>query len=205
MKNRIAVLAAIAAFAGIAVAHAEEAAGPKLASGLLMKQADKLVFAPCHDRSYAVMDDISSNGELTGALNRIGLEAGKKLYVEVFAVLEGANLKASSLNFARPDGRCQPPGNKEEAWRAAGKGWALAAGGDQVLVRRPGKPDVAVPYASFKTEGAVSSYEASRAGNKLALRFERGACQDKASDVLVGWTATATVNGETLKGCAWQR
>jgi len=201
MKKRIALLAALAAFASVAV-QAEESAGPKLASGLLMKQGDKLVFAPCRDRSYAVMEDVSPGGEVTVALNRIGLEAGKKLYVELFAVVEGMALKASGLNFARPEGRCQPPGGKEEAWRAAGNGWALAAGGDQVMVKRPGKPDVAVPYGPFKTEGAITSYEV---GNKLALRFDRAVCQDKSGDVLLGWTATVTVNGETLKGCAWQR
>lgn len=204
MKTRIALLAALAAFAGAAV-HAEESSEPKLASGLLMKQGGKLVFAPCRDRSYAVMEDVSANGSLTAALNRIGLEAGKKVYVEVFAVMEGITLRASNLNFARAEGRCQPPGGKDEAWRAAGAGWALAAGGDQVAVKRSGKPDVAVPYGPLKTEGNITTYEAGQAGNKLALRFERAACQDKAGDALLGWTATVTVNGETLKGCAWQR
>lgn len=207
MKKGIAFLAALAAFASSAV-QSEEAASPKLASGLLMKQGDKLVFAPCRDRSYAIVDDISPNAEVTGALKRIGLEAGKKLYVELFAVIEGMDLKASGLNFARPEGRCQPPGSQDEAWQAAGNGWALAAGGDQVMVKRPGKPDVVVPYAPFKTEGNLTSYEASQAGNKLALRFDRAVCQQQAKgagDVLLGWTARVTVNGETLKGCAWQR
>lgn len=201
---KIALVAALAAFAGAAV-HAEESTEPKLASGLLMKQGGKLVFAPCRDRSYAVMEDVSANGSLTAALDRIGLEAGKKLYVEVFAVMEGINLRASSLNFSRAEGRCQPPGGKDEAWRAAGAGWALAAGGDQVAVKRTGKPDVTVPYGPLKTEGNVTSYVASQGGNQLALRFERGVCQEKTGDVLLGWTAAVTVNGEVLKGCAWQR
>lgn len=207
MKNKIALLAALAAIAGGNL-HAEESTGPKLASGLLMKQGGKLVFAPCRDRSYAVMEDASPNGSLTAALNRLGLESGKKLYVEVLGVLEDMNLKASSLNFARADGRCQPPGGKDEAWWAAGDGWALIAGGDQVLVKQPGKVDVALPYGPFKTVGTLTSYEANRAGNKLALRFERSVCQQhtkESGDVLLGWTATVNVNGETLKGCAWQR
>lgn len=207
MKNKIALLAALAVFAGGSL-QAEESNTSKLASGLLMKQGGKLVFAPCRDRSYAVMEDTSANGSLTAALNRIGLDAGKKLYVEVFGVLDGANLKASDLNFARTDGRCQMPGGKDESWLAAGNGWALIAGSEQVLVKQPGKLDVAVPYSHFKTEGALTSYEASQGSNKLALRFERAVCKQQTKDtgdVLLGWTATVTVNGEVLKGCAWQR
>ncbi|MBS1189154.1 MAG: putative rane protein [Rhodocyclaceae bacterium] len=204
MKNSIAVLAAVAAFASC-VAQAEEATEPKLARGLLMKQGGKLVFAPCRDRSYAVMEDVSPHAGVTAALDRIGLEAGKKLYVEVFAVLDGLALKASGLNFAQPDGRCQPPGGKEEAWQAAGAGWALAAGGDRVVLKRQGRADLAVPYGPFRAEGALASYEASQGANKLALRFEPAVCEDKAAGVLLGWRATVTANGEVLKGCAWQR
>jgi putative lipoprotein len=207
MKKTIPVLAALAAFASTPIL-AEESAAPKLASGLLMKQGGKLVFAPCRDRSYAVMEDVSPKGSLTATLNPLGLEAGKKLYVEVFGVLEGMNLRASELNFARTDGRCQMPGSKDENWLAAGTGWALIAGSDQVLVKQPGKIDVAVPVGKFKTEGSLTSYEASQAGNKLALRFERAVCRQQpkeGGEVLMGWTATVTVNGETLKGCAWQR
>lgn len=207
MKRTIPFLAALAAFASTP-ALAEATAGPKLASGLLMKQGGKLVFAPCRDRSYVVLEDVSANGSLTAALNRVGLEAGKKLYVEVLGVAEGASLRASELNFARADGRCQMPGSKDESWLAAGNGWALIAGGDQVLVKQPGKVDVALPYKEFKAEGAVAAYETSQGANKLALRFERAVCRQQAKeggDVLMGWTATVTVNGETLKGCAWQR
>lgn len=180
---------------------------PKLTYGLLMKQGGKLVFAPCRDRSYAIVDDVSSGGSVTQALNGIGLEAGKKLYVELVGVVEGMDLKASGLNFARAEGRCQLPGGAEENWRAAGNepGWNLLAGGDKILLHRKGKPDVSVPYAPFRSEGNLASYEASQGGNKLTLRFEKMVCRDKATDVLLGWTATVTVNGETLKGCAWQR
>lgn len=180
---------------------------PKLTNGLLMKQGGKLVFAPCRDRSYAIVDDVSGGSSITQALNGIGLEAGKKLYVELVGVIEGINLKASGLNFARAEGRCQAPGGAEENWRAAGNepGWNLVAGGDKVSLQRKGKPEVSVPYAPFKSDGSVTSFEASQGGSKLALRFEKTVCRDKAADVLLGWTATVTVNGETLKGCAWQR
>ena len=85
---------------------------PKIASGLLMKQGDKLVFAPCRDRSYAMVDDISPERMVTRALDSVGLAAGKKLYVELMAVVDGGMLRASGLNLARAEGRCQQPGRQ---------------------------------------------------------------------------------------------
>ena len=39
----------------------------------------------------------------------------------------------------------------------------------------------------------------------VSLRFERQLCYDTMADAVFGWTASVTANGETLKGCAWQR
>ena len=120
---------------------------PKMASGLLMKQGDKLVFAPCRDRSYAMVDDISPERMVTQALDSVGLAAGKKLYVELMAVLDGGMLRASGLNLARTEGRCQQPGGNEESWRASGNepGWLLAVGPEVVVLKRLGQPDANVP------------------------------------------------------------
>ena len=53
---------------------------PKLAYGLMMKQGEKTIFAPCRDQSYALMQDVSTDQFVTKALNMVGLESGKKLY-----------------------------------------------------------------------------------------------------------------------------
>lgn len=207
--QRIALALAATFFCAGALAQEDKPVDttPKLTNGLLMKQGGKLVFAPCRDRSYAIVEDVSSGGSITQALNGIGLEAGKKLYVELVGVVEGINLRASSLNFARAEGRCQAPGGAEEHWRAAGNepGWNLVVGGGKVSVQRKGRPELSTPASPFKIEGALATYEASEGPNKLSLRFEKTVCRDKVADVLLGWTATVTVNGETLKGCAWQR
>lgn len=211
MKAHFAVIAALTALVASAAAAEETVpvdSTPRLANGLLMKQGGKLVFAPCRDRSYAIVEDISNGSTVTKALDGIGLEAGRKLYVELFAVLENVTLKATSLNFARADGRCQPSGGPDEAWRATGTGtsaWTLAAGGEHLLVKRAGKPDAKFPFGTVKVDGGATTYEASQDGNKLALRFERGICREKGGELVFGWTASVVVNGDTLKGCAWQR
>ena len=213
MNSRLAFFAALAVLASNPVL-AQNAppvvdTTPKLAFGQMMKSGDKLVFAPCRDRSYATFEDVSNGQQVTKALNLVGLDKGKKLYVEVLGILENSLLKASEINMARSEGRCQLPGGQEEIWRAAGNepGWALVASpaNEMVMLKRQGKPDLSVPYAAFKSEAGVAQFEASKDNQKLAVRFEHKQCRDTMADAIYGWTATVSLNGQVLKGCAWQR
>ena len=180
---------------------------PRLAQGQMMKQGDKLIFSPCRDRSYAMLEDVSPDREVTRALNGVGLESGKKLYVELLAVVGGGMIRASGLNQARTEGRCQQPGGKEESWRAAGNepGWLLAVGNEVVALKRPGAADLRLPFKMSSDGGGVTRLEAAGEGQRLAVAFEKRLCHDTMADSVFGWTATVNINGETLKGCAWQR
>jgi putative lipoprotein len=204
-------LTALAAIFLAATVQAEEAKPvektPKLAYGLMMKQGDRLIFTPCRDRTYANVEDVSADGSVTKVLNSVGLDSGKRLYVELLGVLDNGLLKASGFNMARVEGRCQMPGGKEESWRAAGNdpAWALVAGGEHVRLQRYGKPEVVLPYAEFKVEGGVSRYDGRAEQNKLAVRLEKTLCRDVEANGVFAWTASVDLNGQTLKGCAWQR
>ena len=204
-------LTALAAIFLAATVQAEEAKPvektPKLAYGLMMKQGDRLIFTPCRDRTYANVEDVSVDGSVTKVLNSVGLDSGKRLYVELLGVLDNGLLKASGFNMARVEGRCQMPGGKEESWRAAGNdpAWALVAGGEHVRLQRYGKPEVVLPYAEFKLEGGVSRYDGRAEQNKLAVRLEKTLCRDVEANGVFAWTASVDLNGQTLKGCAWQR
>lgn len=179
----------------------------KLAYGQLIKHGDKLVFSPCRDRSYAMMEDVSPDRSVTGALKSVGLDAGKKLYVELMAVVDGGMIRASGLNQARTEGRCQQPGGSEESWRAAGNepGWLLAVGKEVIVVKRQGKADVSVTAVPPRNEGGATHFDTATGGNRLAVNFEKVLCHDTMADSVFGWTATVNLNGQTLKGCAWQR
>ncbi len=185
--------------------HAENTS--KLAYGQLIKHGDKLVFSPCRDRSYAMMEDVSPDRSVTGALKSVGLDAGKKLYVELMAVVDGGMIRASGLNQARTEGRCQQPGGSEESWRAAGNepGWLLAVGKEVIVVKRQGKADVSVTAVPPRNEGGATHFDTATGGNRLAVNFEKVLCHDTMADSVFGWTATVNLNGQTLKGCAWQR
>ncbi|WP_371323620.1 hypothetical protein VX159_14650 [Dechloromonas sp. ZY10] len=181
---------------------------PKLAYGLLVKQGDKILFAPCRDRSYALVEDVSPDKAVTRGLQQVGLDQGQKLYVELVGSVEGIALKASALNLARTNGRCQQPGGAEESWRAAGQmpGWLLAAGGDRVTLKREGQNEDRIwPHQEFQRDGDHVHFAAQAGNEQIELRFERKLCQDPAAEAVFGWTAQLKHNGQTLQGCAWQR
>ncbi len=204
-------LAALAALLLSATLQADEPkpvdSAPKLAYGLMMQQGERLIFSPCRDPSYANVEDVSADGSVTRALNSVGLAAGKRLYVELLGVLENGTLKASAFNMARVEGRCQMPGGKEEAWRAAGNdpAWALVAGSEHVRLQRYGKPEVVLPYTAFRSDGNVSRYDGASDHAKLVVRLDKTLCRDAQANGIFAWTATVELNGEVLKGCAWQR
>jgi putative lipoprotein len=204
-------LPALLAVLFVTALHAEEVKPadetPKLAFGLMMKHGDKVLFAPCRDRSYASFEDVSADRGVSKVLNEMGLEAGQRLYVELLGVLENDTLKASSFNMVRVEGRCQMPGGKEESWAAAGNdpAWAMAAGGEYVQLLRHGQPAVVLPYSEFKQTGNVSRYDGAKDGNTLSVRFEHTLCRDTAANAVFAWTASVDLNGQALKGCAWQR
>lgn len=203
----IVLLATFSTFGLQAADNKPQDAGPKLAYGQLMKYNDKLVFSPCRDPSYSTMEDISQGGAVTKALNSVGLDTGKKLYVELLAVIEGGIMKVSAVNQARTEGHCQLPGANRESWRAAGNepGWLLAIGNEFVALKRQDKPDVMTPYAAPTSEGGVTKFNIVTEATRMTMRFENVLCRDTMADSIFGWTATVEVNGQTLKGCAWQR
>jgi len=180
---------------------------PQLAQGLMMKQGDKLVFAPCRDPSYTFVEDVSGDGQVIKGLDEVGLAAGKRLYVELFGWLDGAILRAKSINLARTDGRCQRPGSNGEAWLASGHGpdWAMAAGTAGIQLQRAGAPELSVPYTAFREAGGVSMFSSEGEHGKLEIRMTKALCRDQAAATIAGWTATIAVDGQILKGCAWQR
>lgn len=204
-------VAAHAAPAAPAVPAADSApkpdATPRLAYGFLMKHGEKLVFAPCRDRSYALLEDVSADRQVTRGLEMAGLADGRKYYVEVLGVADGNALRASELNLARAEGRCQKPGGSDEAWLASGNepGWALAAGGEKVTLQRQGGKEVSVPYRIFERQGDIAQFSGEGPGGRLELRFEHKLCRDSMADAVFGWTATVRVDGQTLQGCALVR
>lgn len=188
--------------------RAEEAADPakeeeKIARGLLLPKTGRLILAPCRERAYINVQDMT-DGQLTAALDALGLAQGKSLYVEFIGRPDGGNLQATGINFARVDSSCPQTGGPEERWRATGTAWSFAAGGGLLRLSRADKPDLNAKLLGIKGDGGQSEVlETDVTG--LEPHFERQSCRTKEGSVLFGWRAEIRVDGQLLSGCAWRR
>lgn len=188
-------------------AAATPPAKPKLAYGQMIQQGEKRLFSPCRDRSYLFLEDVSPDAAVIQALDSVGLAAGKPIYVELLAVAEGNSLKASALNQAVAGGRCQQPGGADEDWRAAGNepGWLLAVGRERLVVKRLGQADRVLPVPAPSSSETQVDYRHVAPEGGLRARFTRAVCHDTMADAVFGWRAEVEIDGQTLRGCAWQR
>jgi putative lipoprotein len=199
-RSALAVFAVSLGLAALANAAEEE----KLARGILLESSGKLVLAPCRDRSYMTVNDISRETWVSRALSGIGSGGSQKIYAELVGRIDNGVLAVSGLNFAYPDGRCQAPGGKDETWRAAGDGWLLSLNDESLSVRRGDGKAVAKPMAGPVPPLAAETTDWSRTGPGYAVRFQRQVCRSK-DGAMFGWQATVEFEGKHLSGCAWQR
>lgn len=193
-------MALVLALAGTAA----QADDDRLARGILLSAGGKTVLAPCRDRSYVTVSDVSEGGAVSRQLTQAGLGGEKKLYAELVGKVDNGLLAVTALNFALPDGRCQAPGGRDETWRAAGDGWSLAVndakatwhGGDGRSVEK------SLAGAVPPVDGGVREWQ--RSGPGYSLRFVREACRGR-DGAAFGWRAAVEIDGRRYEGCAWQR
>jgi uncharacterized membrane protein len=177
---------------------------PKIARGLLLLHEGRVFMAPCRDRNYLNVEDVSDGGAVLSALKDFGLASGRNLYVELLAVQEGGMLRVSSLNFAHTTARCLGETSNEEDWRALGlrSEWAAAAGAGVLLVERVDAPELRTAYAGVKNDGVQHRIEA----KEVTLSFTPGLCRLADGNTITGWHAMLTPGaGAVLEGCGWER
>ncbi len=201
----IAAVPALAADPAVPAPFAAPASSqPKIARGLLLTHEGRVFMAPCRDRSYVNVDDVSEGGAVLSALRDFGFAPGRDLYVELMAVQEGGVLRASAINFAHTTARCLGEAANEEDWRALGlkAEWAAAAGAGALLVERTDAPELRTTYDAVKEEQGSRRIEA----EGVALSFTPGLCRVADGNTLTGWRATLTLaGGGALEGCGWER
>ena len=109
-------------------------AQPKIARGLLLLHEGRVFMAPCRDRSYVNVEDVSEAGAVLAALRDFGLAPGNNLYVELMGVQEGGLLRVSgsapALTSLAPSSEVDglPDGTAIFVWAAAGTGGGLRGG-----------------------------------------------------------------------------
>ncbi|MGE5469373.1 MAG: hypothetical protein ACM3X0_01110 [Bacteroidota bacterium] len=186
---------------------AETPAAPaeQVARGLLMQHDGKMIFAPCRERTYVQVEDVSSGGQVGEALLKLGLAENKPLYVEFIGQADADKLKAAWINFAHTEARCQATANLEEQWRAVGQDphWSLRVGQNKLKLEEAGKANVEQNDIEVRTEDGQVRIAV---GNDRVAEWHirRQWCHGRDTDTLFGWRADLQGPSGQLHGCAWQ-
>ena len=177
----------------------------KIARGVLLQHAGKMIFSPCRERTYVQVNDVSPEQHLSAALFKLGLAENKPLYVEFMGLAEADTIKVSWINFAHTDARCQASASPDEKWRALGDTppWSMRLSEQQLKLEQTGQP------AFRQTEIAIDatldrvSIQLGKAAPEQWL-LTRQLCTGANKAALFGWQAKLNRPGGVLHGCAWQ-
>lgn len=186
-------------------ASAQEAIrSDQIARGLLMQHGEKLIFSPCRERTYVEVNDVSNDGIVSQALTKLGLSEKSPLYVEFVGQVDGGRLKASFVNFASTQARCQSSTASDEKWRGFGTApnWSLSIGEHFAALSREGAPKQTLGEITPSIEGEMVRFQLPEAQGQWI--FRRGLCQQGEGTMLFGWVAELQQRTGTLRGCAWR-
>ncbi|HEY7029652.1 MAG TPA: hypothetical protein VH438_18695 [Gemmatimonadales bacterium] len=188
-----------------------------IARGLLAVQGADTTFVGCdEDLARPVIDQ--TNGELKRAWAGLGA-GGERIYlvvrgVDVRSPAQGPNARYRDalritriLRAARPGegGGCHVP---TPTWQFKARGnepfWAVMVYPDSLVLKRPEGPEVVFEGAAASTEDKVQLWNTTTTDkvHRMSLRLEDVGCVDNMSGEYFSLEATATVDGEKLKGCA---
>lgn len=201
---------------------AEPAAVPANSTGrgTLVLGPDMKVFKPCGaDREFWVDD--ATNGDLGQVYEKLAGGAGKPLFVDVRGVLEPApkagagaayprTLKIVELRRADPAGAGCRENLRHFELRAWGDEpfWRVDVARTGIIWSSYGKPtSVAFPYAPPRRDAAELRYAVTREAadrHELELVMKPGRCVDPRTGALTWLTVEATLDGRTLRGCAYE-
>lgn len=189
-----------------------------VARGLLAVQGTDTTFVGCdEDLARPVIDE--TNGELKRAWAGLGAAGGERIYLVVRAVdvrspAQGPNARYRDalhitriLRAARPGegGGCHVP---TPTWQIKARGnepfWSVLVYPDSLVLKRPEGAGVVFNGVVPTAEGKAQVWTTATAGNvhRMSLRLEDVGCVDSMSGEYFSLEATATVDGEKLKGCA---
>lgn len=81
--------------------------------------------------------------------------------------------------------------------------WSLTASGGAMTFEQPDAPAITVAFSGFAEQGDTRQAEVSSDNTTIAVTLTHTPCNDGMSDHLYAWTAQATINGKSWKGCAY--
>lgn len=178
--------------------------------GFLLHDGTTLVFRPCGEDTLAAIQG-AAVAELQEVFSSLaGGDAGVAIGVELTGAVrslgEGRVLDAAALAVALPPGQeglCAYDAGF--TWRASGQEpfWSATLVEDRLSWLTPdlGSP-LELPVTTTRHAGGVISLSGELEGHHLDLSFQPARCRDGMSGAVFSFTATALVDGASLRGCA---
>lgn len=176
--------------------------------GQLLQQQGNLYLSPCREQRRLQLVDADG---LQDDIRRLSPDAAP-LFIDLRARAEaGPSSGDGRLSFAQlyrleREGRgCSDPGFARLLLRASGHhpDWSVDISEQGLLLQRPGQPPQALPYLEERLPGDQASFSSEADGQRLELWVAPQACQDIASGTRTPYSASLTLDGQTLRGCAY--
>lgn len=183
------------------------------AAGIASRDATgRLVLALCGDRGALLLADRARAPSVTVALEALDFARIGRVYLEVFGVRQGAELRATRLARASADLDCASAAPAPVALAATGGdgGWSLRADTDGIRLVLPssaGSPtqrgSVAAPLAWTWRDGRSQAASATLRSGEVFVRAVPRLCRDTMSNTVYGFAAEMSYGTRKFEGCAW--
>ncbi|WP_061243087.1 COG3650 family protein [Ectopseudomonas composti] len=180
--------------------------------GQVQAENGQLVFTPCQEQRRFVLVD-GGNSSVEREIMRLGSDGHASLFADLAGRLGGSQAKGSDGRFEisqiyRLQGEghgCEDLNFKRLTLRAGGNepSWHLEVGSKGLVLNRPEKPPLALPYLEEQLPDGRLSFSSEANGQRLDLWVAPQRCIDDMSGTVNHLTAELRLDGQVLRGCAY--
>jgi len=180
--------------------------------GELSQQDGKLMFRGCTEQRRFSIEDTANTG-LPRDAKSLFEDGASALFVDLRGSFSGSTaagtdgkLEVSKVLRLQNEGPgCDDPNFKRSIVRAHGNepGWSVLINNQGLLLERPGKESLVVPYIAEGLPNGSTSYSSEANGEKLELWVAPARCQDSMSGALTSLSAELRVDNQVMQGCAY--
>ncbi|MFZ5958248.1 COG3650 family protein [Pseudomonas knackmussii] len=180
--------------------------------GELTRQGNDMMFRPCQEQRHFLLVD-GPNGSVARESRDLFADGAAKLFVDVRGGYSGGQssntdgkLEVDTLYRIQGEGRgCEDPNFKHTIVQAIGNepAWNVMINAQGLLLQRPGKPALVVPYVVESVPGGSSSYSSEANGEKLELWVAPTRCVNSMTGAVTQMSAELRLDNQVMRGCAY--
>lgn len=209
--TRALLLALIPLFAGCQTLFGEDVpptAGGDRLQGVLTRQGDTWQLQPCSQMPALKVSD-AQGMDLTEQAGTLLADGHAQLFTDVRGVLDlqQATLTVTQLYRLQGEGPgCSDANFPRLVLRAGGHepGWSVMINSQGLLLERPGKEALALPYLEEQLPGGQLAFSSEANQQQLQLWLAPQRCEDGATGALSHLSAQLRLgDGQVLRGCGY--